>query len=180
MFTPGYRSLYIIIIQCLIVIMLYFIYTVYTYHFPMRNPYIQFLCPCWVISYPSALDMKHNGYIQIYCHHCRYSHHHIDISYYILPSCFPWLWLYCYIWIYHIIAGLPSNTKILYFISNISVIVIVLPIIFLSSLSLYSDNYYDIPIIIAFLILLLFYHYSANYIPMISSFVITMIFLLLP
>ena len=64
--------------------------------------------------------------------------------------------------------------------SNISVIAIVFTIIFLSSLSLYADNYYDIPIIIAFLILLLFYHYYANYIPMISSFVITMIFLLLP
>ena len=67
-----------------------------------------------------------------------------------------------------------------HFISNISVIAIVFTIIFLSSLSLYADNYYDIPIIIAFLILLLFYHYYANYIPMISSFVITMIFLLLP
>ena len=55
------------------------LYYIYTYNFPMRIPCIQFLFPWWVISYPSPLDMNHNGYII-----------------HILPSCFPWLWLYCY------------------------------------------------------------------------------------
>ena len=55
------------------------LYYIYTYNFPMRIPCIQFLFPWWVISYPSPLDMNHNGYII-----------------HILPSCFPRLWLYCY------------------------------------------------------------------------------------